>query len=62
MKQAHIKNSKPSADWHCSRDSVGVGDYYGTGVKNKVGKMRSDSVGIVPVSKKGLNRSPRSLA
>lgn len=62
MKQAHTSKSKPSADWHCSRNSVGMGDNYGTGVKNKIGKMRSDSVGIVPVSKKGLNRPPRSLA
>lgn len=62
MKQSHVNKGKPSADWHCSRDSAPMGDNYGTGVKNKIGKMRSDSVGIVPVSKKGLNRPPRSLA
>ncbi len=62
MKKTHVKNGKPSTEWHCSRDSAPMGDNYGTGIKNKVGKMRSDSVGIVQVSKKGLNTPPKSLA
>jgi hypothetical protein len=38
------------------------GDYYGTGFKQPIGKMRSDSVGQSPVSKKGLKTPPDSLA
>ncbi len=62
MKKAHVKNGKPTAEWHTSHDSAPMGDNYGSGIKNKIGKMRSNSVGIVPVSKKGLNTPPRSLA
>ena len=37
------------------------GDYYGTGFKNKVGKMRGDSVGYRPVTKKQLGTPPKSV-
>ena len=50
-KQAHVANTK-----------YGMGDHYGQGIKAKVGRMRSDSVGIIPVSKKGIKTPPRSLA
>lgn len=62
MKQSHIKKSVPSGDWHASGKPLGMGDYYGTGIKNKIGKMRDGSVGQLPVSKKGLSKPPRSLA
>lgn len=42
--------------------SQGMGNYYGSGAKNPVGKMRSDSVGYRPVSKKQLGTAPKSLA
>ncbi len=38
----------------------GAGDYYGTGVRNPVGKLRD--FGIKPVSKKGLKIPPKKLA
>lgn len=41
--------------------SPGSGDNYGVGVKNKVGKMRSGSVGIVPLGKKKLGIPPKSV-
>lgn len=62
MKQANIKNSKTSSEWHCGRSCNAMGDNYGTALKNKVGKMRSDSIGVIPVSKKGMNTPPKSLA
>jgi len=43
-------------------NNVAAGDHYGTGVKNPIGKMRADSMGRSPVSKKGLKTPPKSLA
>ena len=39
-----------------------MGDYYGTGIKAKVGKMREDSLGLNSVTPKKLMKPPRSLA
>ena len=51
-KQAHVADSK-----------FGMGDFYGTGVRNKVGKIRSGyTPGTNPVGKKGLKKPPKSLA
>ena len=47
---------------HTPKTQMGMGDYYGTGIKNKVGRMREDSIGHNPVSSRGMKRSPRSLA
>jgi hypothetical protein len=41
--------------------STAMGDYYGTGFKNPVGKMRGDSIGIRPVSRKQLGTPPKSI-
>ncbi len=37
------------------------GDYYGTGVKNPMGKLRSSTVGYRPVNKKQLGTPPTSV-
>lgn len=43
--------------------SAASGDYYGTGFKARVGKIRdSSSPGINPVSPKQLGTPPKSLA
>lgn len=61
-KNAHTSSSKKSSgDWHVSHTSMGMGDYYGTGIKNKVGKMREDSVGINLVTPKKLKSPPRGV-
>ena len=39
-----------------------AGDYYGTGFKAKVGKMRGDSPGMNPVPPKAMRKPPESLA
>lgn len=49
-KQAHTDNVK-----------MGMGDYYGTGILAKVGKIR-DVTGFEPMSKKKLKTPPKSLA
>jgi hypothetical protein len=42
-------------------EHLGCGDYYGTGVRNPMGRMRDDSVGYIPVSKKQLGTPPKSV-
>jgi len=47
---------------HASDKKIGMGDNYGTGVRNKVGKMREDSLGANAVPPKKLKVPPKSLA
>lgn len=63
-RRSHSKTVKKSKhkEAHGSSSRFGMGDNYGTGIKAKVGKMRGDSVGINPVSKKQLGKPPKSLA
>ena len=35
------KANGPKKEWHASSAKTGSGDYYGTGFRQKVGKMRS---------------------
>lgn len=51
LKQAHTANTK-----------YGMGDYYGTGVKQKLGRMRDDSMGMLSLTPKKLKTPPKSLA
>lgn len=50
-----------SADQRAAPAAV-AGDYYGTGFKNKVGKLRDSTVGYRPVSKSQMGKPPKSLA
>lgn len=47
---------------HTPKTQMGMGDHYGTGVRNPVGKMREDSMGANSISKSKLKKAPRSLA
>lgn len=47
---------------HTPRSQKGLGDYYGTGIVAKIGKMRSDSMGMQTLTPKELKKPPRSLA
>lgn len=49
-KQSHVPNTK-----------LGMGDYYGSGVRAKIGKMR-DGLGMATLSKKKLGTPPKSVA
>jgi len=49
-KQAHTDNVK-----------MGMGDYYGTGVRNPLGKIR-DVTGFNEVSDKKIGKPPKTLA
>lgn len=47
---------------HTAPTKYGMGDYYGTSMKNPVGRMRdATNPGIIPVSSKELKVPPRSL-
>lgn len=47
---------------HTANTMYGMGDYYGSGVKAKIGKLRGDTVGIRPATRKQLKTPPKSFA
>ena len=57
-----MKNLKPAKEWHSANQKYGMGDYYGTGIKQKVGRIREDSMGFNNVSDQKLKTPPKSLA
>lgn len=57
------KKPGPNRFAHVQNTKYGMGDNYGVGSKNKVGKIRDmATAGYVRVSKKGLKKPPKSLA
>jgi len=58
-----VKNDtkKPKIS-HTPRSSKGLGDYYGTGIRAKIGKMREDSMGMHEITPAKLKKPPKSLA
>lgn len=57
-----MKLPKPLKNAHTANTKYGMGDYYGQGIKAKLGRMREDSMGMLKLSKKGLKTPPKSLA
>ena len=55
-------NEAKTHEAHTSPTKFGMGNYYGTGVKAKLGRMRSDSMGIAPVNRKQFKTPPKTLA
>lgn len=47
---------------HTPRSSKGLGDYYGTGVVAKIGKLRDDSMGMQALTPKKMKKPPKQLA
>jgi hypothetical protein len=63
MKNSHTSKQKGGphkGDWHTSHTSMGMGDYYGTGIKAKLGKMR-EGTGMVTMDKQRLGTPPKSV-
>ena len=65
-----LKKKKIKAPWDFSPSnadqragpSAAAGDYYGVGVKAKLGRIRdSSSPGVNPISKKKLGKPPKSV-
>lgn len=46
---------------HEANTKYGMGDYYGTGIKQKLGRIRDDTVGMVNLSKKQVETPPKSV-
>jgi len=57
-----MKKPKPLKNAHTPNTKYGMGDYYGTGVKQKLGRVRDDTIGMIRISRKGLKTPPKSLA
>ncbi len=43
------------------KESGPMGNNYGLGMKNKMGRMRGDSIGYIPASPKQLGTPPRQV-
>ena len=52
---------KRTNEWHASKSKIGMGDHYGSGIRNPIGKIR-DVTGITAVNPKSLKKAPKSLA
>lgn len=56
-----MKKIKAPKQAHTSNSKSGMGDFYGSGIKQKVGKMRDDYVNM-PIKSKKMGKPPKSLA
>lgn len=61
LKSPYTSNPSDSNIRSTSPASTGSGDYYGSGVRNPMAKLR-DVSGNNPVSKSSLGKPPKSLA
>lgn len=57
-----MKKTKSPRFSHTANSPKGMGDYYGTGIRAPLGKMRDDSMGMIQVTPKKLKKPPKSLA
>jgi hypothetical protein len=56
-----MKTPKKPFESHVSTTKKPMGDHYGTGIKQKIGRMREDSVGYIPLNKKKMGTPPKSV-
>jgi len=57
-----MKKSSNNTEAHVDHTRYGMGDYYGTGVKQKIGTVRQDYMGNISSVPKKLKTPPKSLA
>jgi hypothetical protein len=57
-----VKKSKTTPQAHTSNTKKGMGDFYGTGIRAPIGKVREDTMGIKKINPKQLKMPPKSLA
>ena len=60
MSKSQKKNKHKES--HASSSPYGLGDYYGTGIKAKVGKVVSGGIGIDAIPPEKLKIPPKALA
>lgn len=56
------KGTSPTNEAKTSKSKSPFGMNHGSGVRQKVGKVRAGTVGINPLSKKKLKEPPKKLA
>lgn len=56
-----VKKTKKYKTAHTPQSQIGMGDYYGTGIRAKIGRMRS-GMGMQTLSDSKLKKPPKSLA
>ncbi len=54
--------AKKHIESHTSPTKFGMGDNYGTGIKQKIGRVREDTMGMLAVTPKKLKKPPKSIA
>lgn len=57
-----MKKLSKGKEWHASSSKIGMGDYYGTAIKNPQGKIINDSMDYKSMNPKSLKKPPKSLA
>lgn len=50
-----------SYEAHTAKTKFGHGDGYGTAIKQPVGKLKSPTVGMTPMSKKQVGKPPKKV-
>lgn len=55
-----MKKTKVNKNWHAPNTQIGMGDSYGSAIKNKVGR----AIDVTPLGKpsKNIGKPPKSLA
>lgn len=46
---------------HTANTKYGMGDNYGTGIRQKLGRVRDGTVGMAKLSKKQIGTPPKSI-
>lgn len=57
-----MKKGKKLGVAHTARSPRGMGDYYGTGIRQPLGRVRDGTMGMVKVTPKKLKTPPKSVA
>jgi len=58
----HKNPKSKSPEAHTSKSKSPFGDHLGSGVRNKIGKVKDVTVGVIPATKKQMKTPPKKLA
>lgn len=59
-KQSNLTKQKPHNEAHVAKTEYGMGDHYGTGIRNPMGRMR-DGMGMKEITPRKLKTPPKSV-
>lgn len=57
-----MKKMKGLKTAHTSNSQMGMGDFYGSGIKQKVGRVREDYINMPSKKTNNIKKPPKSLA